>query len=306
MTLKELQYIITVAEEKSISKASARLYVSQPYLSQCLMRIEKQYDMLLFRRSQNGLVLTYAGEQYVETARKIVKLYNDFETGLCEISNMRKGIGTTIHLGSIVFSTILPIFRELYPNIEISIEEGTSQKIEEYITSSKVDIGLLHCPLKDQSIIYLPICGDDFVAVLPKDSPLKKFYMEKDGGRYPYIDPKYFYSEKFVLAYPNQRVRQISDQILDAAGIHPTNYLLTSSVQTAMCLSAVGLGISFMPENYISLFNCPVEPQFCLLEQEFNAKWTMAVAYQSEAELTGPAREFIRLLKEENTGKTQG
>ena len=127
MTLKELQYIVTIAEEKSISRASARLYVSQPYLSQCLMRIERQHDMPLFRRTQHGLVLTFAGEQYVETARKIVKLYNDFETGLCEISNMRKGrltIGTTIHLGSMVFSTILPIFRELYPNIELRLEEG--------------------------------------------------------------------------------------------------------------------------------------------------------------------------------------
>lgn len=83
MTLKELQYIVTIAEEKSISRASARLYVSQPYLSQCLMRIERQHDMPLFRRTQHGLVLTFAGEQYVETARKIVKLYNDFETGLC-------------------------------------------------------------------------------------------------------------------------------------------------------------------------------------------------------------------------------
>jgi len=127
MTLKELQYIVTIAEEKSISRASARLYVSQPYLSQCLMRIERQHDMPLFRRTQHGLVLTFAGEQYVETARKIVKLYNDFETGLCEISNMRKGrltIGTTIHLGSMVFSTILPIFRELYPNIELRLEEN--------------------------------------------------------------------------------------------------------------------------------------------------------------------------------------
>ena len=155
MTLKELQYIVTIAEEKSISRASARLYVSQPYLSQCLMRIERQHDMPLFRRTQHGLVLTFAGEQYVETARKIVKLYNDFETGLCEISNMRKGrltIGTTIHLGSMVFSTILPIFRELYPNIELRLEEGPSQKIEEYIIASKVDIGLLHCPLKDSAI----------------------------------------------------------------------------------------------------------------------------------------------------------
>ena len=301
MTLKELQYIVTIAEEKSISRASARLYVSQPYLSQCLMRIERQHDMPLFRRTQHGLVLTFAGEQYVETARKIVKLYNDFETGLCEISNMRKGrltIGTTIHLGSMVFSTILPIFRELYPNIELRLEEGPSQKIEEYIIASKVDIGLLHCPLKDSAISYIPIRENNFVAVLHKGSHLEEFFYKKEESPYPFIDPKHFSGEKFVLAYPYQRVRQIADQILAAAGIQPLSCLNTSSVQTAMCLSAVGLGVSFMPENYISLFNCPVEPQFCRMEEEFGAKWTMAVAYDSKDMLSGPAKEFIRIMKE--------
>lgn len=60
--------------------------------------------------------------------------------------------------------------------------------------------------------------------------------------------------------------------LLAAAGIKPAAYLETSSVQTAMCLSSVGLGISFMPENYIALFNCLVEPQFCRIEREFGAK----------------------------------
>lgn len=300
MTLKELKYIVAIAEENSISRASERLYVSQPYLSQCLMRIERQHDMPLFKRTQNGLVLTFAGEQYVETARKIVKLYNDFETGLCEISNMRKGrltIGSTIHLGSIAFSTILPIFRELYPNIEIRIREGPSQKIEEYIMASKVDIGLLHCPLKDEAISCVPICENNFVAVLPKDSLLREHFYEKKESTFPFIDPRRFAGEKFVLAYPYQRVRQISDQILATAGIKPAAYLETSSVQTAMCLSSVGLGISFMPENYIALFNCPVEPQFCRMEEEFGAKWTMAVAYDSRDALSGPAKEFIRIMK---------
>ena len=195
MTLKELQYIVTIAEEKSISRASARLYVSQPYLSQCLMRIERQHDMPLFRRTQHGLVLTFAGEQYVETARKIVKLYNDFETGLCEISNMRKGrltIGTTIHLGSMVFSTILPIFRELYPNIELRLEEGPSQKIEEYIIASKVDIGLLHCPLKDSAISYIPIRENNFVAVLHKDSHLEEFFYKRGESLSIYRSEAFF------------------------------------------------------------------------------------------------------------------
>lgn len=64
MTTRELLYVKTIAEEKSISKAAKRLYIAQPSLSQSLQKLEEQLGVALFHRTSSGLTLTYAGERY--------------------------------------------------------------------------------------------------------------------------------------------------------------------------------------------------------------------------------------------------
>ena len=79
MTEKELNYIKTITEEKSISKAARKLFISQPSLSQYVRRIETELGTELFKRTPAGLIPTYAGEQYYRTALKILALYEDLE-----------------------------------------------------------------------------------------------------------------------------------------------------------------------------------------------------------------------------------
>ena len=64
MTSRELLYVKTIADEKSISQAAKKLFIAQPSLSQSLQRIEEQLGTQLFNRSVGGLTLTYAGERY--------------------------------------------------------------------------------------------------------------------------------------------------------------------------------------------------------------------------------------------------
>ena len=68
MTSKELMYVKTIAEEKTISKAAQKLFVAQPSLSQSLQRIEEALGARLFNRTAGGLTLTYAGERYYHMA----------------------------------------------------------------------------------------------------------------------------------------------------------------------------------------------------------------------------------------------
>lgn len=70
MSFKKLKYIITIAECRSISKAACELFISQPSLSSILSNMEKDLGVSLFDRSTNPISLTYAGEKYVETAKK--------------------------------------------------------------------------------------------------------------------------------------------------------------------------------------------------------------------------------------------
>ena len=100
------------------------------------------------------------------------------------------------------------------------------------------------------------------------------------------------------MAYPTQRVRQVSDRILAKAGITPDITFMTSSVETAMRVASVGIGVTLMPQSYISLFTCPAPAHFCHLEDVYEPWWTFVAAYPKDSELSGPAMEMVRILRE--------
>lgn len=113
----EFLYITTIAKYKSISKSAQKLYISQPSLSQCLSTVEERIGTKLFIRSQKGLTLTYAGEEYCKMATDILQIYNDFENSITQLNEMKRGritFGITNFLGPLHLPSVLP-FTENIP-----------------------------------------------------------------------------------------------------------------------------------------------------------------------------------------------
>lgn len=296
MDNKEFEYVLKIAEEGSLVKAAERLYITQPALSLFLSRLEDRMQVKLFDRTKKGLSLTYAGEEYIRFAKRAIALERCFDQELCEIRSERKGvlrIGTSPHIGSIVLPDALSAFQKQYPNIEVKITEGTSRDLEQLIDHNEIDLALMHLPLRCEHAGYTEICKDRYVMVLAGDNPLVEKTYQKAGFDRPFIDPKHAANAQFILARQEQRVRQISDRILAKAGIVPDIRLVTSSVQTALRMSGYGLGITFMPESYIPLFNIRKNTVFCYLEDEYEASWTFAIVYPVDFKLSTPSRFFL-------------
>ena len=175
MNQRDCELVLTIAQEGSISRAAAKLYMSQPALSVFLTRLEDQLETKLFIRSANGLKPTYAGECYIRTAEKILKLCNDFQTELCSINTLHKGkiqVGATVHLGSYVFPLLLPRYKERYPNIEVLITESRSADLERALSHNELDIALMHTPFRSVEADYETIARDPYVVVISRSSPL--------------------------------------------------------------------------------------------------------------------------------------
>jgi DNA-binding transcriptional LysR family regulator len=96
MELKEIDYILTIAECGSISKAADKLLMTQPSLSQFLQQFESSLGCQLFLRTTRGVVLTAAGEAFIEDARKIQSIYREAQTKLRDINDVKGG---TVRLG---------------------------------------------------------------------------------------------------------------------------------------------------------------------------------------------------------------
>ena len=85
MDFKELEYVLVIAQEKNISKAAERLYVSQPALSRFLLKLEERLGTDLFVRKNRQYIPTCAGNLYLDMARKILETKQDFDMNLKQL-----------------------------------------------------------------------------------------------------------------------------------------------------------------------------------------------------------------------------
>lgn len=91
MEIRHMQYLVTIAEYRSITRAAEALYISQPSLSHCVAKAEKELGARLFDRSTSPMTLTYAGETFVNLARQILSLDQTMQQEFRDISQNMKG-----------------------------------------------------------------------------------------------------------------------------------------------------------------------------------------------------------------------
>ena len=210
MEYRDFEYVLTIYQEKSLSKAAEKLYITQPALSIFLTRLETQLQTQLFERTKRGLVPTYAGQKYIEFARQSIALARSFDQELCEIQAERKGIlrlGTSPHIGSIVLPEVLFSFQNRYPNIHLAITEGTSLTLEKLIDNNELDMALMHLPLLCEHAGYTRVSDDRYVIAMAKDNPLTRKAYSKPGFAHLFLDPALAAEQQFILAHPQQRVQ---------------------------------------------------------------------------------------------------
>ena len=306
MTERELLYVKTIAEERSISGAAKKLFMTQPSLSSCVQKIESALGTRLFQRTSTGLVLTFAGERYYQVAQNILKIYNDFEIEVSDINNLKKGrvtIGITVYLATFILPVVLPVFKELCPNIELAIVEKNSTELEKSLSSGEVDFALMHMLPHEESAShtntdFYPLIKDPLVLVTKRDHPLKQFARARAGAVYPQIDLTKFADEPFVMVTKLQKIRQVADLILHKAQIHPPVILTTKSYETARRLACEGIGVTFTPLQYLQIFPGSYSPDYFLVAEEYTPYWTLCVAVQKNAYVSRAAKAFIRIVSE--------
>lgn len=303
MTSKELLYVKTIAEEKSISKASKKLYISQPSLSQAIQRIEESIGIKLFKRTNTGLVLTLAGEKYYKMANQILKIYDDYKTEVNNINDMKTGrinIGITLHLSVRVLPMILPKFKEICPFIDIYITENTSTELEKLLLSGEIDFAIMHEPKskKNNSINYESLLIDPFLLAVSKDHHLCKKYTLDEKGNYPYIDLNLFKDEPFIMLNKQQRIRHTSDNILNLANITPNIVLTVKNYECAKRLASEGIGITFIPLEYSKISKSEIDPIYFMIDEKYEANWIMCIATVQNSFLSKADKLLIDIIRE--------
>ena len=125
MDVKYLNYILTIAQRKNMTKAAEELFVSQSSLSQYLSKLEQEVGAPLFLRARGELILTPEGELYVEAAKKVIQIQKElYETIRSKNHKSHITIGVTSQFGLQLLTRVIPPYKKKFPQVTIEISES--------------------------------------------------------------------------------------------------------------------------------------------------------------------------------------
>ena len=301
LSLRDIRYIMTIAEEGSITKAARLLHIAQPSLSQALKRIEEECGAKLFIRTQNKMIATAEGLIFIETGREILSLVEHMEgrieqSARSTVNTIR--LGLTFFMGSFLFAKIRASLLGRAPDSVARLVEASSLELEEKLIRGEIDLALLPAPLVNESLQSQILHTTPMLLLLSQDDELNRFAYSKPGEVLPYMDIHLANHRDFLVGKPGQRVRLINEMIFKKAGITPSVVFCSQSLDTIKRVTAAGGGISILPEFYIERLGDTEGICYYNLEPEYSVEWSLLATYVDYACLPLYAREVIDIVKD--------
>lgn len=306
MYSRDVEYILAIYEERSVTKAAAKLFLTQSALSRYIINLEKRLGEPIFDRNTTPISLTPYGQAYVETAIKMRCLGRELENRRADYRNLEFGkvrIGIPQLRGDIYLPTLLPKFKAMYPGLELEIEVGSSIYLEECLLGGKADFIVLNGPL----VLNPDECEVDVLATETLSIATPPGLLPGAGNAYTFAylrEHLDLNEQNYVLLRPDQRMRHLADRILRENAIAPKSVLVVGNLATANNLVASGMGLTVVNEIVQRATRNGVTPDYYPLGEKY--QMDVIIARRRGAYFSGGAREFIQLIKEEYGTRDNG
>lgn len=244
MHIEQLEYIVKVAETKSISLAAQDLHVSQSGISQSITKLEDELGVKLFKRYRRlGAIPTEEGKTLIKKAYEVLIRLQEFKEEAQSLNTIVSGDLKLSSIPGFMLLLLEPLsaFKNAYPNVNIEISEKGTQHIIELIEKNQIDIGLItiyeELVKKREDLSFDAILEGQVKVFVGRSSPLASLKS---------ITPEQLMSQNVIL-YNGDYVRRFADHLISTFG--PMNILFTSD-NTEVIKNAIseGFGISFGPD----------------------------------------------------------
>jgi len=245
MELRQLRYLVALAEERHFTRAAAREHIAQPALSQQIRRLEDELGVPLVQRTTRRVALTDAGALLVARARRILA---EVEAAQDEMEGLRGGqsghvtVGAMHTMGPVDVSLVLAIFHERRPGVELTVREQSSEELAEMLRVDELDLAFLSVTerIESHGLGLQQLVSEELVAVLPCDHRLAKrrrIRMAELSG------------ERFISYRDGARLREVLVSAGRDAGYEPLVTLESNESQRIRQLVARGLGVAILPRS---------------------------------------------------------
>ncbi len=249
MELKELRYLIALAEEGSISRAADRLFMGQSSLSQFLQQYEKELGTPIFVRTSKGIHPTTGGARFIENARQILLQYRRAESELWDSVNLEGGriiFGISSFRGNYMLPGILTDFHEKYPKVKVEIAEANSMELEEKLLEGKLDIAVVALPVHLKSKVE-PFLKDEILIVCNNAHPVMEYVQIDSAAGRRFIELKDAARFGFILSDYNTMLGKISRGLFEKENLklHVLNKNITAALSASMARAGLGLAFTY-------------------------------------------------------------
>jgi DNA-binding transcriptional LysR family regulator len=278
MNLRQLEYLVAIAEEGSFTRAAARLHVAQPSLSQQIKTLEAEVGGALLERLPTGVRLTAAGRAFLADAQAATAHADRAMREAREALGLQAGELEIAMVASIAYGVLPPAFerwRTLHPATTLALREYThSDALADAVRAGVGDVAV-GPRLRDWSGPVVTLGWEQYVAVLPSSDPL--------AGRRTPVALEALADRDWVLFAPELGLSEVVRYACARAGFTPRPAVQTGQVGAAAHLAAAGLGVAILPDNIVPAgLAADVRPLESPVADEFVAfsrgEWTPAAA----------------------------
>ena len=242
MNLRDLRYLVAVAEHKHFGRAAEASFVSQPTLSTQIKKLEETLGVTLIERTNRQVMLTPAGEQIVAQARIVLREVNTLTSIAEQHSDPYGGdfkLGVIPTLAPYVLPKIFGPLKSHFPNLRLQLTEAQTATLVRTLKLGELDALLLALPLNEENIEEAPLFDEPFMFAVHKDHPLAKRKR---------VSTKDLDGEEILLLEDGHCLR---DQALDVCNTHRAtenaNFRATS-IETLREMVSAGVGSTLMPQ----------------------------------------------------------
>jgi DNA-binding transcriptional LysR family regulator len=248
MELRQLRYLVALADECHFTRAAAREHVAQPSLSQQIRRLEAELGVALVERTTRRVTLTEAGAVLVERARRVLSEVAAAEAELGELSGVRSGrvrIGAMQTLGGVDLPLLLSTFHERYPGVELVVREEPSDTLATMVRSDALDLAFISVTehIDGSGLDLQLLASEELVAVLPAG--------HRFAGRRR-LRLAELRDEPFIGFGEGGALRDLLLQAAASAGFEPHLAFESSEVNRIRDFVARGLGVTVLPRSGVA------------------------------------------------------
>ena len=241
MNLRDLRYLVALADHKHFGRAAAASFVSQPTLSTQIRKLEDELGVPLVERAPRKVMLTPAGRDIAERARRVIAEVEQMKEAARrsqdpEAGTVRLGLFPT--LGPYLLPHVVPRIRARFPKLELLLVEEKSDVILARLREGKLDAGLLALPVHDDQLHAEFLFEEPFLLAVPETHPLAKqeSLALKDLSR-----------ERLLLLEDGHCLRDQALDVCQLAGAGEMSGFQATSLETLRQMVAANVGVTLLP-----------------------------------------------------------